>query len=558
MIIQKRTKIYKAVAAAAAAILAAGTLGVAAEDGGAVISVSGKLKCGHSAGIGIRIFAPKKGAADLAQAAESGADVISVMPYQNQGTSDKDGGYAFTAEIKGGKSGIYTAYIGCSACGETETQEVLYSNLEETKTAFELLKQAVSANDEKKTIEIYNQYSYSLGFVSKTDEMSTKEAKEKLLYSYLRGKINECTPENVRYVYAAAAVSAARGNAKFGNLFDYADEIGMDKTEIGKFLSESFVSDKLKADMSARFCAFGDGDLSDAEGFSKCIKDCFILACVRYPNGYGNAQKVLENFKSYIGYTALSSNCAAYISGKDYKSVRELNEAIGGFEPSDDGNGGNSGGNGGGRGGSSSGFSNRITPDNTKDADVPQTIDKNIFDDIDDVSWARESIISLAQLKIINGREKYRFFPNESITREEAVKILICAFFPDSDESEIPFTDVDDSMWYAAYVKKAFGKGLAKGIGTETFGVGENITRQDLAVLCGNVLRLADEVVKSDDDVLAFDDDGDISEYAKDSIYLLKGLEIINGNGDGRFEPKSDITRAEAAKMIYGLYKYLS
>ena len=556
MVRRKRTKVYRTFAAVcAAAVFSAAVFTCAAaqdESGETVINISGELQCGHSAKIGIRIFAPDRDISDLSDAASSG-DIKSVMPYQNQGTSDENGKFTFVAEINNGKSGIYTAYIGCSKCGETEKRSVLYSNEQESKDAFELLKQAVSESDEQKVSEICSQYRYALGFVSNTDDMSDTVVREKLLYSYLKGAINDYTADNIRYIYAAAAVSAARSNSEFKSLFDYADELALDKTEIGEFLPESFVTDKFKADMSARFSARNDAALSNMSGFLNCIKDSFILSTVRFSDGYGNITKVLSEFKTYIGYTALSSDCAAYISGRNYETIADLKRAIDEFKPT----GGGSNGGGGG-GGSSSGFSNKITPDTSQGNDVPQTIDKNIFDDIDDVSWAKEAIISLAQLKIINGRESYKFCPNESITREEAVKILICAFYPEVDAVEIPFSDVDDAAWYADFIKKAYGKGIAKGISASEFGVGDSITRQDLAVLCGNILRLSDAEIKVDDEISPFNDDSEISDYAKDSIYLLKSLEIVNGSDGGNFEPDSDITRAEAAKMIYGLYKYLA
>lgn len=555
MVRRRIIKIYRPLAAVCAAVVFSAAMFTCAaardESGETVINISGELKCGHSAMVGIRIFAPDKDISDLSGAALSG-DVKSVMPYQNQGMSDEDGKFTFDAEINNGKSGIYTAYIGCSKCGETEKRSVLYSNEQESKDAFELLKQAVSASDEQKVSEICNQYRYALGFVSNTDDMSDTAVREKLLYSYLKGEINDYTADNIRYVYAAAAVSAARSNSEFKSLFDYADELALDKIEIGKFLPESFVTDKFKADMSARFSARNDAALSNMSGFLNCIKDSFILSTVRFSDGYGNITKILGEFKTYIGYTALSSDCAAYISGRNYETIADLKRAIDEYKPSGGGTGG------GGGGGSSSGFSNRITPDASQSNDAPQTIDKNIFDDIDDVSWAKEAIISLAQLKIINGRESYKFCPNESITREEAVKILICAFYPEADTVEIPFSDVDNSAWYADFIKKAYGKGIAKGISASEFGVGDSITRQDLAVLCGNILRLSDADIKVDDEISPFNDDSEISDYAKDSIYLLKSLEIVNGSDGGNFEPASDITRAEAAKMIYGLYKYLA
>ena len=179
MVRRRIIKIYRPLAAVcAAAVFSAAMFTCAAardESGETVINISGELKCGHSAMVGIRIFAPDKDISDLSGAALSG-DVKSVMPYQNQGMSDEDGKFTFDAEINNGKSGIYTAYIGCSKCGETEKRSVLYSNEQESKDAFELLKQAVSASDEQKVSEICNQYRYALGFVSNTDNMPPEKS----------------------------------------------------------------------------------------------------------------------------------------------------------------------------------------------------------------------------------------------------------------------------------------------------------------------------------------------------------------------------------------------
>ena len=48
-----------------------------------------------------------------------------------------------------------------------------------------------------------------------------------------------------------------------------------------------------------------------------------------------------------------------------------------------------------------------------------------------------------------------------------------------------------------------------------------------------------------------FSDDGEISEYAREAVYTLKARGIISGRGANEFAPKSGMTRAEAAKLIY-------
>ena len=49
----------------------------------------------------------------------------------------------------------------------------------------------------------------------------------------------------------------------------------------------------------------------------------------------------------------------------------------------------------------------------------------------------------------------------------------------------------------------------------------------------------------------AFTDDGDISGSYEDAVSVLNGLKVFQGYGDGRFDPKGSITRAEVAAIIY-------
>ena len=55
----------------------------------------------------------------------------------------------------------------------------------------------------------------------------------------------------------------------------------------------------------------------------------------------------------------------------------------------------------------------------------------------------------------------------------------------------------------------------------------------------------------SDVTVEEFVDRDDISDYAKESVMLMKRLGVISGNENGEFKPKDFATRAEAAQIIY-------
>ncbi len=201
-------------------------------------------------------------------------------------------------------------------------------------------------------------------------------------------------------------------------------------------------------------------------------------------------------------------------------------------------------------GGSSGGSSVVSGPVNVpKDDDAAA---ENAFSDVPKEHWAAKQIEYLHRLGAVNGDENGRFLPDSNVTREEFVKI-ICGVFnlKPQGAAELTFSDTADGAWYAEAVRACVSNGIVNGMSAELFGVGSCITRQDAAVILSRVSGL-----KASDNAGAFADSADIAGYAADAVNAMKEKGIISGYGDGTFRPNDSITRAEAAKIIYGLYSY--
>ena len=115
------------------------------------------------------------------------------------------------------------------------------------------------------------------------------------------------------------------------------------------------------------------------------------------------------------------------------------------------------------------------------------------------------------------------------------------------------FSDAGTDDWYTPYIIAATKAGLVKGIGDGTVGANLQITRQDIATL---IYRAVEHLMESGD-VSMFGDADSIADYAKEAIGALAGAGIINGMGDGTVAPQNNATRAEAAKMLAGIYQYM-
>lgn len=169
------------------------------------------------------------------------------------------------------------------------------------------------------------------------------------------------------------------------------------------------------------------------------------------------------------------------------------------------------------------------------------------FIDLDGYDWAKAAILALAEKNIINGVGDQRFNPAGTLTREQAAKIICLAVGINPVNEGVAFADVDPSAWYAPYITALNKAGIINGVSETAFGVGSNVTREDFAVMICRALNYS--TTNSNN----FTDKDSISEYALNAVSALYERGIVGGYEDGSFRPKANISRAEGAKIIYGI-----
>ena len=130
--------------------------------------------------------------------------------------------------------------------------------------------------------------------------------------------------------------------------------------------------------------------------------------------------------------------------------------------------------------------------------------------------------------------------------------MLVRAFAESAEGTDVSFTDASENAWYGEYLKKAVGAGIIKGYDDGRFGVGEFITRQDMVVMLNRTAKYTGIVFETENPE-KFSDDAQISDYAKEAVYLFKEAGIVNGVSDSEFSPKANANRAQAAKVIFEL-----
>jgi len=204
------------------------------------------------------------------------------------------------------------------------------------------------------------------------------------------------------------------------------------------------------------------------------------------------------------------------------------------------GGGGGSGGGSGDSGGDSGGSSNQPTSPTVVAGEV-------VFSDVSSGAWYQSYVSVLVSKHILAGYSDGMFKPNRNVSRAEFAKMICLAQgWTLINPTNPAFTDISSSDWSYAYIETAKAHGAIGGYTDGSFKPEKNITRAEITKIIANALGLASSSS-------SFTDVG--SHWARDSIGACAKTGIVGGYLDNTFKPDNTATRAEAAKMIYGMIK---
>ena len=177
-------------------------------------------------------------------------------------------------------------------------------------------------------------------------------------------------------------------------------------------------------------------------------------------------------------------------------------------------------------------------------------ISMGVFSDIEN-HWAKGTIESLYQYQIISGYEDGAFRPNNPLTREEYVTMLVKGMkLSTSSKKDSSFGDVASSRWSAPFISTAISKGIlvSSDYPGGLFQPTKGITREEMAVMTARAMKL-----KSNPGALSFTDQSMIRN--KGLVGALVDKKVISGYPNRTFQPLKTLTRAEGLSVIGKIYK---
>lgn len=162
--------------------------------------------------------------------------------------------------------------------------------------------------------------------------------------------------------------------------------------------------------------------------------------------------------------------------------------------------------------------------------------------------WAQSVIEKWSDKGVIEGYNG-EFNPDAGIIRGD-MAVILNRIGEYSEKSENTFGDLDDNAYYAEAVLKLNKAGIM--LGSEgSVRPSDRNTREEAFVMLDRVYNFT-----GTSQTTGFEDESDISEWAKKAILAMCENKIINGS-DGRINPKLNITRAEIIQLLDNITAYL-
>ncbi|WP_193556127.1 InlB B-repeat-containing protein [Paenibacillus ginsengarvi] len=175
--------------------------------------------------------------------------------------------------------------------------------------------------------------------------------------------------------------------------------------------------------------------------------------------------------------------------------------------------------------------------------------------------WSKHAVNDLASRFIVNGIDETHYNPDGAVTRAEYTAIMVRALGLSDTGGVSGFTDVQSGDWYAGAVTKAQEYGLVDGYEDGAFRPANTITREEAMTIVIRAMKLTGlglEATMNPADIEAalsiFSDSQAVSTWAKPAVALVVKNGIVDGTGAG-LKPASDITRAETAAIIQRMLK---
>ena len=185
--------------------------------------------------------------------------------------------------------------------------------------------------------------------------------------------------------------------------------------------------------------------------------------------------------------------------------------------------------------------------DKTEETTTSETV---TFSDVSESDWFYKGVSYVVENGMMNGVGENQFAPNAPLTREMLAVVLYNMEKQPESTGVNPFADVKADMWYTDAIVWANANGIVAGYDDSTFGLGDSITREQLAAILYRYAQMKGYDVTEKADLTGYADSAAISGYAVEAMQWANANGIVNGMTATTLVPQGTATRAQVATML--------
>ena len=455
-----------------------------------------------------------------------------------------------------------------ASADESWSESFMYVN---EKTVQKLLSQINSANGAQSLGKILMQNLTELGISAKTFELAGADIAA-ILYSQKPAGGFDSASEFINILDQSTAAALLKNGGKASEILkEYAKAILID-----------FEKDYAQYDADVK--SFIDSGLEKADYTADLLAELYPqIRCVGFVKSAGTWQALKNAFygvdssgeKIVPNFEVINPDTTKYdkVTNKDdvftamFRRRSEL-ESIGKIRSvfkecaaavyDSENDGGGSKGSGSSGAGGSGAVSGNVSIDPGYINQAPSVQSAGAFSDVPSGEWYYASIEKLHAMSLINGYEDKTFRPDNHITRAEYTKLITdIASYLGFDMNNSAEGAVFSDVDATDWFYEAVGKASSSGLVEGSDGR-FNPDEQITRQDAATILYRFVSQLKEISARAHFADNADIAGYAAEAVGALSGAGIISGMGDGRFAPADKLTRAQAAKLLCGTLEYLS
>ena len=173
------------------------------------------------------------------------------------------------------------------------------------------------------------------------------------------------------------------------------------------------------------------------------------------------------------------------------------------------------------------------------------------FKDVSKNDWFYSSVMYVNKNGLMTGLNETEFGPVQSLARAQFAMILYRMNGSPAVDYTNKFKDVSSGIWYTDPIMWASNKGVVTGYSNGNFGPGDNINREQMAVMMYRYAKTQGYDVSASVALGNYKDGANVSGFAKQAMQWCVAEGIITGKYNGtQLDPQGNAIRAECATII--------